>query len=64
LNKSDFSIFLFWFYLRILVAVLNKTVRVVEDTGEVVARRDVIEVAKVGEIRKKTIIINKLLVVN
>jgi len=64
LNKSDFAIFLFWFYLRILVAVLNKTVRVVEDTDEVVARRNVIEVAKVGEIRKKTIIIDKLLVVN
>ena len=64
MNKSDFAIFLFWFYLRILVAVLNKTVRVVEDTDEVVARRNVIEVAKVGEIRKKTIIIDKLLVVN
>jgi len=51
-------------HLRTLVEVPNRTVRVVEDIGRVIAIEDIIEIVKVGKIGKKTITIGKLLVVS
>jgi len=51
-------------HLRTLVKVPNRTVRVVEDIGRVIAIEDIIEIVKVGKIGKKTITIGKLLVVS
>lgn len=55
---------LFWSHSRILVVVPNKIVKVVENADRVAVRENVIELAKVGEVKRKTVIIDKLSVVD
>lgn len=51
---------LFWSHSRILVVVPNKIVKVVENADRVAVRENVIELAKVDEVKRKKVIIDKL----
>ena len=48
---------LFWSHSRILVVVPNKIVKVVENADRVAVRENVIELAKVDEVKRKKVII-------
>jgi len=54
----------FQFHSRILVVVPSRIVGVAENTGGIVAREDVTEVAKISKIERKTVIVDKLPVVS
>ena len=62
-NKSDFAMLLFWSHSKTSVIVLSRIVEAAEDIDGVAARGDTTEVAEVGKVGRKTIIVDKLLVV-